>query len=390
MKFLILRTEQPEFLQWLYSNCTGLKKETCQPQIRSDTSWRDPYQYYLHKLGHDAYTVFANDELMQKAWASRLGSVTSELLGFDQWKRRIHTIRLRAARTRIMHLQSLFRPVLDLLNEHVDSWFYQILEAQIRYFRPDVLLNQAMHTIRSRFLARMKPYVCLLVGQAASPLPRFEQFTCYDLVISSLPSFVEYFRSLGISSALHWWGFDPRILRKMENRERNIPVSFVGGLSWHHKSRLHMLRYLCTRLPYIQLWGEGFEELLENSPIRKCYRGKAWAIEMYQVLNDSKITLNQHGEIAGPYAANRRLLEATGVGSMLLTDWKVNLHEIFELGREVVAYRTPEECLELIQYYLEHNDERETIAKAGQQRTLRQHTYDRRAKELVALVQKYL
>jgi spore maturation protein CgeB len=81
-----------------------------------------------------------------------------------------------------------------------------------------------------------------------------------------------------------------------------------------------------------------------------------------------------------------RLYEATGVGTLLITDWKENLHELFEPGKEVIAYRTPEECGELIQYYLEHEVEREAIARAGQERTLREHTYYQRMQELVDII----
>jgi len=63
---------------------------------------------------------------------------------------------------------------------------------------------------------------------------------------------------------------------------------------------------------------------------------------------------------------------------------------MFDPGKEVVAYRTPEECAELIRYYLAHDDERQAIARAGQARTLREHTYEHRTKELIALVHKYV
>ncbi len=70
-----------------------------------------------------------------------------------------------------------------------------------------------------------------------------------------------------------------------------------------------------------------------------------------------------------------RLFEAAGVGPVLITDWKHKLDERFEPSKEVVAYRSPEECAELIRHYLEHREERETIACAGQHRRLRDHTY---------------
>ena len=110
---------------------------------------------------------------------------------------------------------------------------------------------------------------------------------------------------------------------------------------------------------------------------------------MYQVLHSSKVTLNHHGDIP-PYANNLRFFEATGVGTLLITDWKVNLHGMFEPGKEVVAYRDADECVELARYYLEHEDEREAIARAGQERTLREHTWYHRMQELVEIVRRYL
>src|SRR5262249_20585498 len=111
---------------------------------------------------------------------------------------------------------------------------------------------------------------------------------------------------------------------------------------------------------------------------------------MFEVLHSSLITLNHHVDVAGRYAGNIRLFEATGVGALMITDWKENLHEIFEPGKEVVAYRTPEECVELAQYYLDHEDERRAIATAGQKRVLREHTYRHRMQQLLGMVERCL
>jgi spore maturation protein CgeB len=117
--------------------------------------------------------------------------------------------------------------------------------------------------------------------------------------------------------------------------------------------------------------------------------GSAWGADMYRVLFSSKLTLNYHIDVAGDHANNMRLFEATGVGTLLLTDWKKDLSGLFESGKEVAAYRTPEECAELIEYYLEHEDERSAIARAGQERTLREHTYYHRMQTLVEILQSY-
>jgi hypothetical protein len=232
-----------------------------------------------------------------------------------------------------------------------------------------------------------------LVGQIASPLPKGEGFGCYDLVVSSLPNFVNHFRRLGIPSELNRLAFEPRVLERLDEDENannsETTVSFVGSLSPAHEARVRLLEHLCQRLP-VEIWGQGIESLPMSSPIHKRFMGKAWGIEMYRILHRSKIALNHHIDISGEYANNCRLYEATGVGTLLITDWKENLEEMFEPGKEVITYRTAEECAEWIQYFLEHEDERKTIADAGQQRTLREHSYYQRMQELENIVRKYL
>ena len=72
---------------------------------------------------------------------------------------------------------------------------------------------------------------------------------------------------------------------------------------------------------------------------------------MFSLLHRSKLTLNKHIDVSENYANNMRLFEATGTGACLITDWKDNLADLFEPQKEVVAYRSSEECLDLIAYY---------------------------------------
>ncbi len=117
---------------------------------------------------------------------------------------------------------------------------------------------------------------------------------------------------------------------------------------------------------------------------------------MYEVLRCSRITLNRHaridvrGHVTTGFANNMRLFEATGVGTCLLTEYKDNLTEMFEPGREVVAYHDETDCIEKVRYYLEHEDERAAIARAGRERTLRDHTYAARLPELLEIIQRRL
>jgi spore maturation protein CgeB len=273
------------------------------------------------------------------------------------------------------------------------QWVYQIMRAQIKHYHPDVLLNQTMDAVSIDFLRQIKPYVKLLVGEhAATRLPETENWSIYDLVVSSFPPTLDWFRSKGIPAEFNRLGFEPRVLSRLENGEKKIPISFVGSLLPFHTRRFEWLEYLCGKLE-VKVWSPHaiyLPNILDTPPIVWSYMGPAWGTGMYQVLRDSLVTLNHHGNVVGSYANNCRLFEATGVGTLLITDWKANLREMFAPEKEVVTYRTPQECVEMVQYYLEHDQEREAIARAGQQRTLRDHTYSNRMEELAGIIHKYI
>ena len=90
-----------------------------------------------------------------------------------------------------------------------------------------------------------------------------------------------------------------------------------------------------------------------------------------EVFRKSKIVFNT----AAVDDINMRCFEATATGSFLLTEWVPTLDECFEDGKHLVTFKTMDEAVEKAKYYLEHEDEREAIARAGMEHTLSHHTY---------------
>lgn len=391
MRFLILNTDYPGFLAWLYAQNPGLAQKSYDEQmhVRMESLFgvANFYSSNLRRLGHEAWDIYINNEFMQKRWGYEHGLQRDQRASSTVGDTVFNYAATIAANTPLRTLKPILKRFALSLNGSL-TCVDEILAAQIEHYQPDVVLNQAMDGSIGHFLKRMKPHFRLLVGQIASPLPKGNDVACYDLIISSLPNFVEYFRQLGVAAELHLFGFEPDILNKLDCEEKSIPVSFVGGVSRDHASRTQWLEYLC-RTTEIEVWGYGVETLPGDSCIRKRYRGTAWGIEMYRVLRRSKITLNYHIGVASCYANNMRLFEAAGVGCLLVTDWKVNLQDILAIGNQVLAYRRPAECAETITYYLENEPQRKSIARAGQVRVLKEHTYARRMDELVQIVGKY-
>jgi ubiquinone/menaquinone biosynthesis C-methylase UbiE len=265
----------------------------------------------------------------------------------------------------------------------------EIVIEQIRRAKPVVLYLQDMAMGTRDFLAAVRPHTDLIVGQIACPISPQTDLRGFDLIFSSFPHYVENFRQLGITAYYQPLAFDSRVLDGNLQTERQYRVTFVGGISNAHGKGNAVIERVARTLP-IDFWGYGAESLPTDSIIRKRHHGEVWGLDMFSILRRSQITLNRHIDAAGNYANNMRLFEATGCGALLITDYRDNLNELFEIGNEVVAYRSAEECAALIHYYTQNPNQAEKIAKAGQQRTLRDHTYLKRMEQTAEIFERHL
>src|SRR5690606_38961943 len=119
---------------------------------------------------------------------------------------------------------------------------------------------------------------------------------------------------------------------------RPVECSFIGGISPAHRSGYQLLEQLAASVP-MSFRGYGAESLPLESSIRKHHQGEVWGRDMFQAFSASRITINRHIDVAESHANNMRLFEATGCIALLITDYKDNLNDLFEIGKEVVAYR---------------------------------------------------
>lgn len=350
MKVLVVDTYYQAFLRSAYEASPGLGRLPYEEQraallaLRFGTS--DFYSRNLRALGHEAEEVIANCEPLQHAW-------WREHRGRRLWR----------------------RPGLP-----------EVLAAQVEDARPDVVYVQNVVWPPAPLLARLRASARLLCGQHATALPPSETLAQFELVVSSLPNVVEAVRAGGGDAAYLPLAFEASLLDEISPRTAGAVVH-VGGYGPVHAQRNALLEAVAAEVE-VAFFGYGLDGLPEGSQIGRGYRGEAWGLDMYAVRAGSRVTLTGHvDEVAGPYANNATLFEATGVGACLVTDRKKNLGELFEVDREVVAYASAEECVERVRRLLEHEDERRAIAAAGQARTLRDHTWARRMAELAELLE---
>ncbi len=282
------------------------------------------------------------------------------------------------------------------------NWIQDILEAQIAEFKPDIFFAQDFPDIDAGFKHRLKkkyPFLKIILAWDGIAHRNPEKFGGSDIVMTPAEFITQAYTDAGVEAFTLPFGFEKSLLDKIEQGRNKYPVSFVGGISLFknaHYTRLEVLRQVNRAMPVdlflsglggwkmflvsaYQTFTQGrFSDFFKAMSLESKNKGSLFGLEMYQALADSKITLNIHIDRAGEHAANIRLFEATGAGTCLLTDWKENLSQFFEPGKEVVTFKTPEECVEKAKWLLEHETERKTIAAAGQKRTLEQYSFEKR------------
>ncbi len=81
-----------------------------------------------------------------------------------------------------------------------------------------------------------------------------------------------------------------------------------------------------------------------------------------------------------------RPFELAGCGAFVISGYAAGIENYYVPDTEMVFYRSHEELIEKINYYLSHDEGRERIARAGYERTLRDHTYERRFEKIFNII----
>jgi hypothetical protein len=106
--------------------------------------------------------------------------------------------------------------------------------------------------------------------------------------------------------------------------------------------------------------------------------------ETAAIYRRSRIVVNI-GRDDFPQDANLRVFEVLASGALLITSLPSELTQLgFENGVHFVGYRDPSDLIRIVRRYLADETSRSNIADAARSLALSEHTYDRRAEQLLA------
>ncbi len=130
------------------------------------------------------------------------------------------------------------------------------------------------------------------------------------------------------------------------------------------EDRLRIVNKLRERFN-VGLYGCGWEEGL----------GEVHGNELTKAINGGLMYLSFAKTTAGYNNIKAGLFEAMACNQVVITSYMQALNDFFEIGKEILCYKEEGELPDLIEYYLKHEEERETIRKNAYARFLAQHTY---------------
>jgi len=107
-----------------------------------------------------------------------------------------------------------------------------------------------------------------------------------------------------------------------------------------------------------------------------------------KIYASSKILVNVHEDYQRTYGGdcNERTFKIPFCGGLEIMDDISSVHDYFVEGKEIIIAKNKEEWFAKIKYYSEHPEEAVQIAKAGQKRAFKDHTYHNRVDQIIALL----
>lgn len=361
MKFLQIHYFYEEYLRQLYRETPGLQSAPYSEQITAllNGGFYAPQIWgpYLEPLGYRHYFAVCNCMSAQEQWSAEN----------------------------------------DFTVPPGKDWKFEIVRRQIDVIKPDVLFLTLPTWYDASFLRTLTWKPRLVMAWRAASIRDGLDWTGIDVFLSQLGSCRQKALQIGARSAEHFFpGFPAPLLDTLGDVPKTYHVLFSGSFTYEFTRRNRFLHAAAAHLTKKDdTYGAAFfinakDKNLLTPEVEQFARPPLWGLPMYRALKGARIVLNGEIDLAQGEAGNMRLFEVTGCGSFLLTQHHDNIHDYFTPGVEIETYKTPGELTEKLDYYFEHPEEREAVARRGQCRCLDDYSMDKRAAALDRIIKTHL
>jgi spore maturation protein CgeB len=195
--------------------------------------------------------------------------------------------------------------------------------------------------------------------------------------------YVEHLLDNGVDVQVHGPGWSPDARKRMRlfaRRYVHIAQAMIASAPDEQYRASVRLADLDHRRRLASRYAGHFHPPLSDEALIEMYSRSSVSLgflEVYEAHDPAQRVL-QHLHL--------RDFEAPMSGALYCTGYSDELAEMFEPDKEVVVYRSPQELLDKVLYYLANEAEGERIRSSGHKRALRDHTYQERFRSLFQLI----
>lgn len=191
-------------------------------------------------------------------------------------------------------------------------------------------------------------------------------------------------------------GYDPTLHRPLivpENLKASLgcDASFIGG--WSEKKE-ELVSEIKTVNPNskLNIWGGKWQNASSNN-LKDSIKHTGIHGDMYVLgINASTINLGiVHEKVTGASSGDfitSRTFHIPGSGGFMIHEYNEESILYFKEDEEAVFYKDKHDLAEKVKYYLNNGTEREKIRLAGYQRSIQEHSLDKRAEKVVQTITK--
>ena len=216
-----------------------------------------------------------------------------------------------------------------------------------------------------------------------------------DLILTTTEECIPVYQRSGCRAGLLQFGCNPNLHRPAEPTELHQFVLIAnnygrtGTTSFRLRCNRDILMPIVERGYDIKIWGLWWTDSQRPCSIPPLLYGGSLPYEqLAEIYSGAEIVLGMQFHHLSRTQTSCRVFETLACRAFYLGPYTNGTVTYFEHGKHLVLSNSAEETLELASYYLDHPLERARIAAAGQKEVYNKHTYEHRAREFLAEVEK--
>lgn len=274
------------------------------------------------------------------------------------------------------------------------EWMCELVLEQLRKVKPDVLCLTAPISFQQRLLEHLKHRPRHLIAWTGGAPMAKAPWKDFDLVIAPHEAGVRNAWKNGARDARVLRPGFPRAVAEAVFQEPIVyDVAYVGPWDPAEEKRNKRIAALAKAaqrkdLPFkLGLFLEVPAGADVPPAVLKLNQGPRLGLARYKALSSAKLVVSEESPAAEAGSLSHTVFEGPGLGVCTLAPASDLLETCFKPGTEIVAYSNGTDLIARIDEYLAADAKRTSIAKAGQERCLTEHSLEARMKELLAMLE---